>query len=319
MMSLSRQVTKWRLRSLLWLPPVLSLALAMWACGGTVRPPPVTHLPASQLRMMIQIFGQYNDTPIVQTLIQVNEAQSGQTVSLADKTRLTCNGSDVKYSYPNNVKRTCPRQPPGGAYRFTYTDEDGASTTVVVPVPTGQFAILSPVTGATVPIPGDGALAVRFAIPTPPPNSSISYLNVRATCQAPPGATGATVENGFVAAATPTPLTGVASPTTLVNPGPPTPTPSSGSPTATVFENRGPPTPTSPPGSTPTAPTFDGTVTHTGGLATVALNGDYSQFQPGSGYIDLSITMRVAPDRGDFASASALIGGDVSTNVTWSR
>ena len=299
--------------------PLLGLLLTIWACGASVTPPPVTHLPASQLRMIIQVFGQYSDAPTVQTLIQVNEAQSGKIVSLADKARLTCNGSDVKYSYPGNVKRTCPRQPPGGAYRFTYTDEDGASTTVVVPVPMGQFAILSPRAGSTVYIPGDGALAVRFATPTPPPNSSVTLLNVIATCQVAPGATGGSVENSFVPGATPTPLTGVPSPTPFAIHSPPTPTPSSSRPTPTVFENRGPPTPTPPPGATPTAPSFDETVPQTGGTATVALTGDYSQFQPGAGRIELSITQQIAPDRGGFASASATMGGDITASVTWTR
>lgn len=299
--------------------PLFGLLLAIWACGASVRPPPVTHLPASQLGMIIQIFGQYSDAPTVQTLIQVNEARSGKIVSLADKARLTCNGSDVKYSYTGNVKRTCPRQPPGGVYRFTYTDEDGKSTTVVVPVPTGQFAILSPHSGSTVYIPGDGALAVRFAIPTPPPDSSITGLNVIAACQVAPGATGGSVENSFFITATPTPLMGVPSPTPFMNPGPSTPTPSSSRPTPTAFENRGPPTPTPPPGATPTAPSFDGTLTQTGGTATVALTGDYSLFQPGSGHIDLYITMRIAADRGDFAFADATMGGSMSASITWTR
>ncbi len=312
-------------RLLLWLLPLVSLALAILACSAvniTPRrpvPPPVTHLPASQLRLMIQIFRQYTDAPTVQTLIHVYEAQSGQEVSLADKTRLTCNGSDVKYSYPNNANPACPRQPPGGAYRFTFTDEDGAATTVVVPVPAGQYAVLSPRAGSTVHIPRDGALAVRFTLPIPPPNSRITLLEVIAACQGTSSASCDSIANNFFIAATPTPLTGVPSPTAFVYHGPPTPTPSSSKPTATVYENRGPPTPTPPPGSTPTAPEFDGTVTQTGGVATVALTGDYAPFLPGPGSIEISIAEQIAPDQGGFAAASATMGGDVTANITWTR
>ncbi len=312
-------------RLLLWLLPLMSLALAILACSAvniTPRraiPPPVTHLPAAQLRLMIQINGQYSDEPAVQTLIHVYEAQSGQEVSLANKTRLTCNGSDVKYSYPNNANPTCPRQPPGGAYRFMYTDENGALTTVVVPVPAGQYAILSPRAGSTVHIPTDGALATRLSLPIPPPNSSITLLEVIAACQGTPGASCDSVANNFFIAATPTPLTGGPSPTAFVYHGPPTPTPSSSRPTATVYENHGPPTPTPPPGSTPTAPEFEGTVTQTGGTATVALTGDYAPFLPGPGSIEISIEEQIAPDRGGFAAASATMGGDVTANITWTR
>jgi hypothetical protein len=185
-----RQFSRGR-RLLLWLLPPLSLALVGMACSASppAQRPPVTHLPAAQLRMLIQITGQYGDASTVQTQIDIVDAQSGQIFSFADKARLTCNGSDVKPGYPTNVIRTCPRQPPGGAYRFTYTDEHGASTTVVVPVPAGQFAVLSPRDGSTTHIPTDGALAVRFTLPIPPPNSSITQFYVSVSCQATPSPT----------------------------------------------------------------------------------------------------------------------------------
>src|SRR5690349_24645725 len=144
-----------RRRLLLWLLPPLTLMLVGMACSasGPGRPPPVTHLPAAQLRLLIQITGQYGGASTVQTQINIVDAHSGQVYSLADKARLTCNGGDVKPNYPSDVVRTCLRQPPGGAYSFTFTDEHGATTTVVVPVPTGQLAILSPRYGSTVYIP----------------------------------------------------------------------------------------------------------------------------------------------------------------------
>lgn len=312
-------------RFLLWLLLLTSLALTILACSivnvspRRALPPPVTHLPASQLRLMIQITGQYGITPTVKVWAHFFDANNTQEFSLADKARLTCNGSDIKPIYPNNVIRNCPRQPPGGAYRLEYTDEHGAATTVVVPVPAGQYAILSPRAGSAVHIPTDGALAVRFAVPILPPNSSITLLEVIAACQETPSVSCDSIANNFIIAATPTPLTGVPSPTAFVFHGPPTPTPSSSDPTATVYENRGPPTPTPPPGSTPTAPEFDGTVTQTGGVATVALVGDYTSFRPGPGSIEISIMEQIAPDRGGFAAASATMGGDTTTNITWVR
>lgn len=313
-------------RFLLWLLLLMGLALTILACSivsvapRRAIPPPVTHLLASQLRLLIQFTGQYGNTPNVQVWARFFEANSSQEFSLADKARLTCNGNDVKPSYPNNVIRTCPRQSPGGAYRFTYTDELGAAATVVVPVPAGSFAVLSPRNGSAVHIPTDGALGVQFSLPVPPPpHSSITQFYVMASCQPTPSVTCYSVENSYLVGATPTPLLGVPTPTAFPISIPPTPTPSSSKPTATVYENRGPPTPTPPPDATPTAPAFDGTVTQTGGPGTVALVGDYTQFKPGSGRIELSIEEQIAPDPGAFASAIATMGGDTTANITWVR
>lgn len=308
-------------RLLLWLLPPLSLALVGMSCSASQRaqPPPVTHLPAAQLRLLIQITGQYGDASTVQTQIDIVDAHTGQVFSLADKARLTCNGSDVKPNYPSNVVRTCLRQPPGGVYHFTFTDEHGATTAVVVPVPTGQLAILSPRDGSTVYIPRDGALAIHFTLPIPPPHSRITQFYVMASCRGTSSATCNTVGQSYVVEPTPTPLVGVPTATAFPVTLPPTPTPSSSNPTATVYENRGPPTPTPPPGSTPTIPYYDGTVTQTGGPGAVALVGDYTQLRPGPGSIEISIEVQIAPDRGGFAAVSVRMDGDTTANITWTR
>jgi hypothetical protein len=315
-----RQFSRGR-RLLLWLLPPLSLALVGMACSASppAQRPPVTHLPAAQLRMLIQITGQYGDASTVQTQIDIVDAQSGQIFSFADKARLTCNGSDVKPGYPTNVIRTCPRQPPGGAYRFTYTDEHGVTTTILVPVPAGQFAILSPRYGSTVYIPRDGALAVHFTLPIPPPRSRIAQVLVSASCQTTPSATCNTVGQSYYVEPTPTPPVGVPTATAFPVTLPPTPTPSSSNPTATVYENHGPPTPTPPPGATPTIPYYDGTVTQTGGPGAVALVGDFTQFRPGKGSIELSITEQFMPDPGAFASVSVRMDGETTANIIWVR
>jgi hypothetical protein len=270
------------------------------------------------LRLLIQITGQYGDASTVQTQIDIVDARSGQVFSLPDKARLTCNGSDVKPIYPNNVIRTCPRQPPGGAYHFTFTDEHGATTTIVVPVPTGQLAILSPRDGSTVYIPRDGALAIHFTLPIPPPHSRIVQFLAMASCQTTSSAA-CNVGQSYYVPSTPTPLVGVPTATAFPATFPPTPTPSSSNPTATVYENHGPPTPTPPPGSTPTIPDYDGTVTQTGGPGAVALVGDFTQFRPGAGSIELTITEQFTPDPGAFASVSARMDGTATANITWAR
>ncbi len=306
---------------LLWLLPPLSLVLAGMACSASrsAQPPPVTHLPAAQLGLVIQITGQYGDASTVQAEINVIDAHTGQEFSLDDKARLTCNGSNVKPVYPNNIIRKCLRQPPGGAYHFTFTDEHGATTTVVVPVPIGQLAILSPRNGSTVYIPRDGALAVHFTLPIPPPHSSVAQFYVMASCQSTPSAPCNSVGASYVVEPTPTPVVGGPTATAFPVSVPPTPTPSSSRPTATVNEHSGPPTPTPPPGATPTVPYYDGTVTQTGGPGAVALVGDYTQFQPGTGSIKISIVEQIAPDRGGFAAASATMGGETTANITWTR
>ena len=189
----TRRIAQQRGRRPLWLLPLLSLTLATLACGISLgshigyRPPPATHLLASQLRLAIQIGGQYEQystpggAPTVQIAVRVFEGTNTSEVSLPDKAALTCNGTDIKRN-SNGFSPPCPRQPPGGAYRLVYTDEHGAKTTVVIPVLTGTFAILSPQDGATVPIPTNGTLPVHFTIPTAPVNGSVAVDDVTAAC-----------------------------------------------------------------------------------------------------------------------------------------
>jgi hypothetical protein len=311
-------------RFVLCLLPLLSLPLAIWACSaGTSRqaiPPPVTRLPASQLRLEIQFVGQYEDTPSVQVVTRFFEAEPSQVVSLPEKARLTCNGSDVKPIFPS-LMRPCPRQPPGGAYRITYTDEYGATTTVVVPVPAGPFAVLSPRDGATLKIPTNGQLVIRYAIPIAPPKSTVTLIDVTAWChqsnEQPCDSIAYTAP--APTSATATVASGIPTATVLENHGPPTPTPSSSKSTATVFENHGPPTPVPPPGATPTPPAPDEIVTQSGVTGTIMLIGGFSEYQPGSGKIQIGIVAQITPEQGGFAAASATMGGFVIANITWTR
>ncbi|HET8906506.1 MAG TPA: hypothetical protein VFN11_06030 [Ktedonobacterales bacterium] len=308
------------LRNVLMALPLLSLLLATLACGfgpgmarGRAVPPPVTHLPASQLQLDIQIFGQYDNASNVTVALLVREAAHTNVVSMPDKARLTCNGSNINPNFPS-TSQPCPREPAGGVYRIVYTDEHGATSTVVVPVPVGALAIISPRDGSTVRIPANHQLTIRSAIPVAPPNSSVTLTNITAWCHATSNQPCNSVAYlaQYVPVATPSP--GGPTATVFENRGPPTPTPGSGNPTATVF---GPPTPVPGPTYTPSVPFV--TVTRNGGMGVIVLSGDFSQYQTGSGMISLGIEADVTPDRGNFAGATVTMSGRVTANIIWTR
>ena len=317
---------------ILWLLPLLSLTLATLACGISFgshigyRPPPATHLPASQLRLEIQISGQYEQygnpsgAPTVGIAVRVFEGTKASESSLADKATLTCNGVDIKRN-AYGFSPPCPRQPPGGAYRLVYTDEHGARTTVVIPVPTGTFAILSPQDGASIPIPTNGALPVRYTIPTAPANGSVAIDNVTAACSVSDAQPCGSVYANLQPDTTPTPGQGgsgaVAPLAAKLGNATPQPgkTPTRG-PTPTQ-----PPTPL--PGSTPLPtrpiPTPTVVVTQNGNTGTILLAGDYSEFQPAKGFLSLSVEAHVTPDPGGFAAVTASYSDTLQSSFTWIR
>ena len=148
------------------------------------QPPPVTHLPATQLRLEIQISSQYEaygGSPNALILIHVYEQSSGKVVSLPASSLLTCNGVEIQ-PLTSGSDYSCRRQPPGGTYRLAYTDEHGVKATVVVPVPAGSFAILAPRDGARVPIPTNGTFTVQYSAPVPPADGSVAIDNITAAC-----------------------------------------------------------------------------------------------------------------------------------------
>jgi hypothetical protein len=308
--------------------PLLSLLLAIWGCGfgGLHGAPtlPVTHRPASELRLMIQITGQYSDRPSVGVLVRMFEGTNPNEVALPPGARLTCNGSDMTPRSPvlQLVGFSCPHQPPGGSYQITYTDEHGVPSTVAVPVPLGTFAILSPLAGATVPIPTNDQLRVRYSIPVPPTNGSVAIDSVAASCMTsltPCDTVYATIQHD----ATPTPGMGAASSvascvqrgsmvtTMLIETEATTPVPgSTPTPGATLT-----PGPTPPP---PTARRGSATVTQSGNGGTILLMGDYTRFEPGPGTVELSVEARVTPDHGGFADVT-FEKETLHAPITWAR
>lgn len=157
--------------------PVVSLALAIWACGST---PAISHQGAAHLRLAITFTAQYTgntDTALVD--VRIYDTTNNQLVFAPTNAHLTCEGADVKPDY-QRFMRECPRQPAGGAYHFVYTDERGVVTTVVIPVPRGTVALLAPRPDDRVAIPANNALAIRYRVPTAGPDGSVTMDEVRA-------------------------------------------------------------------------------------------------------------------------------------------
>jgi hypothetical protein len=156
------------------------MALAIWACGST---PAVTHKAAPQLRLAIDFSAQYTgNTDIVLIDVKIYDNATNQLVFVPQGAHLTCEGADVTPDYQKRL-RECPRQPAGGAYHFAYTDEHGAVTSAVIPVPKGAVALLWPRRGDKVAIPPNNTLAIRYAAPIPPPGGSVTMDWASATCE----------------------------------------------------------------------------------------------------------------------------------------
>jgi len=99
------------------------------------------------MNLSIGIDGQFApDSAVTTVFVSVTFSNASEGFVLSGKQSLTCNGVKV----PSGA---VPRQPPGGAYTFVYTDEQGHQTTLIVPVPQGTFQALSPTPHASVPIP----------------------------------------------------------------------------------------------------------------------------------------------------------------------
>jgi hypothetical protein len=324
----TNRIAQKRSHRVLWLLPLLSLTLATLACGISLgshigyQPPPATHLPASQLRLEFHILAQYGNLSYVSMEIHIIEVANSKQVSLPDSASLTCNGADIKPPTKVLVPPVCSRQPPGGVYRIVYTDEHGAKTTVVIPVLTGTFAILSPQTGATVPIPTNGVLPVRFTTPTAPANGSVAIDDVTAACSVsdaqPCGAVDAILRPTMTA--TPGQGLGVFVVAPLAaNVGNATPQPGK-TPTRGPVPTQGPtPTPGATPLPTMPVPTPTVVVTQNGDTGTILLRGDYSQFQPAKGFLSMSVEAHVTPDPGAFSSVSVAYTDALHTQFTWTR
>lgn len=175
-----RRIPARRVRDLWIILSILSLVLAIWACGAT---PAITHQPASGLRLALGITDQYSgDTSksTVQVEVLFFEAASGKDVFIPDGAHLTCDGVDMQ---PNQARLVaCPRHEPGDEYRFVYTDEQGNSMTVHVPIATKSLTLVAPTAGSNVTIPQTNALDLRYTVPALSPGATASIEGATAIC-----------------------------------------------------------------------------------------------------------------------------------------
>jgi hypothetical protein len=336
----SQQARRMFRYTFLLLLPFLGPLLALAACGAS--PLPITHRPAADLRLAIRVYGQYwgryserygeNVFVSVSVFDETDKGTDTRGVALADKARLTCNGNDITIrsrATSGAGGGYCPRQAPGGSYQITYTDEHGASASVIVPVPAGSFLLLSPLGGSSVPIPVNGALTVRISLPAPPPHGTVLVDSIYAHCGLNCSAVNASLHNDATPTASPdanatsdaskrddgrsAPL--ASAHRILATPAPP----------ATLTPG---PTPLSTATPTPAAtatervifPPAVATMTQDGGVGTITLQGDFSQFRPIFGEVGANVEVRIAPDAGGFAAVSAVIGSeDIYSPIKWTR
>lgn len=339
-------------RSALWLAPTLCLLLALWACAGRTfinlptPTPHITHLSGGKLRLALQIDGQYSGHQSVQVSARFFESPATGDAALPGQgATLTCNGVDIKPAttiYPNGAK-PCPRQPAGGSYTITYTDERGTPATVVVPVPIGAPSILTPIPGSAVKIPPSNAdftsssLRVSYAYSTVPLNSSVYVTSITAQCGAEPNSCGF-VSQVYSQAPRSTPSTGrphnlptntsypVASiaptPTPPAGPQPPTPTPYPVVPTPTFPVGEQQVTPGADGGPAPNS--CSGAIIKNKPLGRCVgvfdISGDFRSFQAGPGSVSVEVEIHMLGVKGDFLATSAIFTQDAATApITWTN
>lgn len=286
-----------RARRLLLFAPLLSLALAFWACGAT---PAVTHQPASRLRLTVSIIGQFtSDDANVLVDVRLYEGANGMVAFAPGGARLTCNGSDVKPDY-QTFQRKCPRSPQGGVYTFIYTDEHGVVTTATIPVPRGRLALLSPRAGATVLIPGSRPVSTATPYVAPSPTLYVVPTPYDPSATAPirtpvpgPGLTlayeaPAALHGGSVTLSSASAECGDWK---ISNCG------------DQVFQASDDPA----------------NATTSGGKQSIHMVGDFSQFQPGPGAISLSTTIQATVADSGFAGLMATFTDNLRIPITWTR
>ena len=252
-----------------------SLLLVFAACGATL---PVTHRPASELRLEIIIGDQFNEKTNVSVSVHVHDETNQREVALADNTRVTCNGTDISADVvhpifpdkpPHSFWALVSRQPPGGSYKIALHDEHGVSTTATVPVPSGSFTILSPPPGSTVPIPIDDALHCASYCQPHHQVGARAVDDIMLTC----GANETTCEELFW-----TDLQKEATPSAPLHQR-------HSCPTLAPFLKR-----------TPShAPTPTATLSQDGDIATITLRADYSQVAPNAARIVVFAHVQAPP------------------------
>ena len=168
------------LQRLLSFVAAAAILVAILACMTTPRVT-VKSAPANQLQISLTFFyGKIHglnpqlrqDEVIIAARVEMVKAPN---IAFGGGQRFTCNGANMLRG-DQRIKR----QPPGGQYTCVYTDEKGTQTTLVIPVPAGQFMVIDPSSDAKVAIP-----SIVTAIPPGAPITPQSTQGVTDTGQLP--------------------------------------------------------------------------------------------------------------------------------------
>jgi hypothetical protein len=169
------------LPGLLALACLLAVSVACALPGAGSRQP---YPPGNQLRLQVAITDQFSHLEQPDVQVMVRFPTMGE-LPPADNAHITCNGHDVTpraqgaFSSHLDGYHPCPRQPAGGAYHLVYTDEGGAVTSAVIPVPTDELAFRSPTDGESFHFVRNMPLVIRLAVPVPASGGSVTFNSLR--------------------------------------------------------------------------------------------------------------------------------------------
>jgi hypothetical protein len=134
---------------------LLAAVLMLLACMSVAK---LKAAPATTLQLTVVLQGGLVSASQVKISVYITTTPNAW-VRFAGHQKLTCNGVNIpevvslNSNGPPTRTVTIPRQPPGGAYTFVYTDESGHQTSVVVPAPRVDLAVTQPVANAHTLIP----------------------------------------------------------------------------------------------------------------------------------------------------------------------
>jgi hypothetical protein len=134
---------------------LLAAVLMMLACMSVAK---LKAAPATNLNLSVVFEGGLAQVSKVKISVYITTTPNAW-VQFAGHQKLSCNGVTIpemdsgRSNDPPIRTVTIPRQPPGGAYTFVYTDEGGRQTTVVIPTPQVDLAVTQPLANARIPIP----------------------------------------------------------------------------------------------------------------------------------------------------------------------
>lgn len=161
------------LRRCLHLFVAVGTILVVLACTAQVTQLSVA--PASTLSLAMTLdydLAQAHGTQVYVTVTLVSNESPHAIAHFSGGQYLMVNGvrlSENSSSHGVSHVAVIPRQPPGGRYTMVYTDEHGTHTSVDIPAPQADLAVIEPAPGANVPIPQRETSAIPTPTPMPTP------------------------------------------------------------------------------------------------------------------------------------------------------